>query len=120
MNFRRDVLPLLAETWHEFQKDEAGQRGAALAFYTMFSIFPLLILLLAAFGFILRYRGSAINAEQELLRAAAQTFSPQFSDTIKGMLSVIQNRASTATGVGLLTLLLGASTVFEELDSSFR
>jgi len=56
------VLPLLADTWNEFQKDEA-----ALAFQTMFSTFLLLA------GFVLRYRGSGGNAEQELLGAAAQS-----------------------------------------------
>ena len=120
MKIKTEVWPMLRETWDEFQKDEAGQRGAALAYYTMFSIFPLLILLLAALGFVLRYQHSALDAQQQLLQTAAQTFSPQFSNTLREMLAVIQDKAATATGAGLLTLLIGASGVFQQLDSSFN
>lgn len=120
MNFKTDVWPLVTETWREFQQDEAGQRGAALAYYAMFSIFPLLMLLLAAFGFVLRYRHSALDAQQQLLQAAARTFSPQFSATLREVLALIQDKAHTATGAGLLTLFVGASGVFRQLDRSFN
>jgi membrane protein len=120
MNIRKELLPLLGETWSEFQKDEAEQRGAALAFYSMFSIFPLLILMLAALGFVLRYQESAISAQEEILQAAARYMSPQFGDMLRQMFVIIQDRAGPATGVGLITLFIGASSVFSQLDSSFR
>ena len=63
MNLKNDVLPLLKETGQEFQKDEAGQLGAALAYYAMFSIFPLLILLVSLLGFVLRYWDKAIDVQ---------------------------------------------------------
>jgi membrane protein len=120
MSFKHDLLPLLKETWGEFQKDEAGQRGAALAYYAMFSIFPLLLLLLAALGFVLRYWDAAINVQQELLQVVAQQFSPQLSRTLEQMLGAVQRKADAATGIGFITLLLGASGVFQQLDRSFN
>ncbi len=120
MKIKKKLRGLLSETWTEFQKDEAEQRGAALAYYSMFSIFPLLILMLAAFGFVLRYRAWAIDAQEEILQAAARTFSPQFSEMLRQALKVIQKGAPTATGAGLIALLIGASSVFHQLDTSFK
>jgi membrane protein len=120
LKFWKELLPLLKETWSEFQKDNAEQLGAALAFYSMFSLFPLLILSLAGLGFVLQYHESAVNIQREILHAAARTFSPQFSRTLRGMLEIIQDKAATATWAGLITLFFGASRVFQQLDTSFK
>jgi membrane protein len=120
MNLKQDTVPLLKETWQEFQEDEAGQLGAALAYYATFSIFPLLLLLLAALGFVLRYWDSAIDAQEQILAVVAQNFSPQLSQTFSQLLDVLKERAGAATGIGLVTLLLGASGVFQQLDASFN
>src|SRR5262249_54993223 len=113
-------VALLKETWDEFGKDEAEQLGAALTYYAIFSIFPLLILTLAAIGFALRYGSAAIDAQQQILLAAERTFSPQFSETLRQTLEIIQAGAATATGAGLITLIFAASSVFQHLKNSFR
>lgn len=120
MNLKQDLLPLLKETGQEFQNDKAGQLGAALAYYAVFSIFPLLLLLLAVLGFVLSYWDKAINVEQAILNAASQNFSPQLSETLSQVLQVVRQQAGAATGIGLVTLLLGASGVFQQLDTSFN
>ncbi|HEX5689394.1 MAG TPA: YihY/virulence factor BrkB family protein, partial [Roseiflexaceae bacterium] len=120
MNLAQDAVPLLKETWQEFQEDEASQLGAALAYYATFSIFPLLLLLLAALGFVLRYWDNAIDAQEQILTVVAQNFSPQLSQTFRDLLDVLKEQAGAATGIGLVTLLLGASGVFQQLDASFN
>jgi membrane protein len=110
----------LKETWDEFWKDEAEQLGAALAYYAIFSIFPLLLLTLAAIGFTLRHEGGQINAEREILVAVARAFSPQFSESLRQPLEIIRGGAGPATSVGVVTLILAASSVFQQLKSSFR
>ncbi|HXG67942.1 MAG TPA: YihY/virulence factor BrkB family protein, partial [Blastocatellia bacterium] len=120
MSLRKDILPLLQETWDEFWKDEAGQCGAALAYYAMFSIFPLLLLLLAALGFVLRYWDAASNVQQEILAAVSRHLTPQLSETLREMLAALKAEAGPATGIGFFTLLLGASAVFQQLDTSFK
>jgi len=119
-NLRHEIGCLLTETWNEFDKDEAGRRGAALAYYATFSIFPLLLLLLALFGFVLRYWDAALDAQHEILRAAASYVSPQIADLLGQMLLILKDGAGSATGIGFLTLLLGASGVFYELDDSLN
>src|SRR5512138_2650583 len=113
MNMRRDVLPLLKETYDEFQADEAGQLGAALAYYALFSLFPLLLLLIAGLGYVLRYWDQAINVQDEILVAVSSNFSPQLSQALNQILGGIKNNAGGATVIGLITLLIGASSVFQ-------
>jgi membrane protein len=68
----------------------------------------------------LRYWDAAINVQQELLQVVAQQFSPQLSRTLEQMLGAVQRKADAATGIGFITLLLGASGVFQQLDRSFN
>ncbi len=107
---------LVLQAWQEFQQDEADQLGAALAYYAMFSIFPLLLLLLAGFGMIL---GSQVAVQTALLDITARTFSPQLRDTVEQILSVITKQSGAATLIGTVTLILGASGVFQQLEKSF-
>lgn len=114
---RNDLLPLLRQTWQEFQEDDAGELGAALSYYAMFSLAPLLLLLLAGLGWFL---GSQTNVQQQILTVIEQQFSPQLSATLRQVLEGITSNAGAATGVGVVLLLLGASGVFQQLDRSFN
>jgi len=120
MNVRQDLLPLLKETYSEFQADEASTLGAALAYYALFSLFPLLLLLIAGLGYVLQYWDRAINVQDEILAAASRNFSPQLGDALQQILGGIKNNAGGATVIGLITLLIGASSVFQQLDLSFN
>ncbi len=117
MSLTRDLWPLLKETLEKYQKDGIGQLGAALAYYAMFSFFPLLLLLIAGLGFVLRFWSTAIDVQQETLNAAARAFSPQFSETLGEMLAEVQAQAGMASWIGALTLLIGASGVFYQLST---
>jgi len=120
MKFWNDLLALLSETWTEFLNDEANERGAALAYYAAFSLFPLLILMLAALGFVLSHVPAAVDARAELLRLTARQISPQFSRTLRDIFGQLQEGAPRATGIGLFVLWFAASSVFQQLDHTFN
>lgn len=120
MERRAKVVGFLKAVFQEFQQDQASQLGAALAYYAMFSMFPLVLLLLAVLGFALRYWDRAIDVQAQLLVIAGQSFSPELSAELREALLIVRNQAGAATGVGLVTLLLGASGVFQQLDASFN
>jgi membrane protein len=120
MKFWSGLLPVLNETWSEYLNDEANERGAALAYYAAFSLFPLLILLLAALGFVLDHVPAAVDARAALLRLAARQVSPQFSRTLREVFGQLQEHAPRATGIGLFILWFGASSVFQQLDHTFN
>ena len=100
MNLKQDVLPLLKEIGSEFQKDEAGQLGAALAYYAMFSMFPLLLLLVAALGYVLQFWPTAIDVQEQILTAVSTNFSPQVADILNTILGGVKSQAGGATIVG--------------------
>jgi membrane protein len=130
MKFRQDFIPLLKETWEAFQKDEVGQMSAALTYHTLFSLFPLLILLTAALGFFLESDAPFIRdalgvpagqtPQEALLAVVEQQFSPAVRDQIATLLSEISGQAATATLIGIGTVLFGASNLFNQLNVNFN
>lgn len=54
-SFFGNVFSLLKQTFQEWLEDKAPQLGAALAYYTVFSLAPLVLVLLAIVGFIFRH-----------------------------------------------------------------
>jgi len=53
-SFFTNCFGLLKQTGEEFLEDKAPQLGAALAYYTVFSLAPLILVLLAVVGLIFR------------------------------------------------------------------
>jgi len=47
----KEILPILKETASEWMEDQAQSLGAALAYYTVFSLAPLLLIAIAIAGF---------------------------------------------------------------------
>jgi membrane protein len=119
MRLRRAIVPLLRETWNEFQKDECGQLAAALSYYATFSVFPLLILVLGGVGFFL---GPATPAQEQILLAFTRSVSggEVLVGTLETLLTAVAEQSGEATLVGLVTLLIGTSGVFGQLDLTFN
>ncbi len=119
MRLKRDIVPLLRETWDEFQKDECGQLAAALSYYATFSVFPLLILVLGGVGFFL---GPATPAQEQILLAFTRSVSggEVLVATLETLLNAVAEQSGEATLVGVVTLLIGTSGVFGQLDLTFN
>ncbi len=115
----RAIAPLLYETWNEFQKDECGQLAAALSYYATFSVFPLLILVLGGVGFFL---GPSTPAQEQILLAFTRSVSggEVLVGTLETLLTAVAEQSGEATLVGLVTLLIGTSGVFGQLDWTFN
>jgi membrane protein len=119
MRLKRTIVPFLWEIWDEFQKDECGQLAAALSYYATFSIFPLLILLLGGIGFFL---GPATPAQEQILLAFTRSVSggEVLVATLETILNAVAEQSGEATLVGGVTLLIGISGVFGQLDWTFN
>lgn len=109
---------LLKETVQEWFKDKAATKSAALAFYTIFSLAPLLIIAIAVAGIFF----GETTARQELHTQVEQLIGNEGANLIGRILNHTQK---TRTGwfaalVGLLTLLFGASAVFGQLHESLN
>jgi membrane protein len=100
----------------EWLDHRASSKGAALAFYTLFSLAPVLVLVIAIAGFF--YGAEA--AQGQLLAQLRGLVGPQGAETIQAILAGARNKESGmfATIVATILLLVGATTVFSELKDS--
>lgn len=111
-------LPLLKETFAAWSAHKAPTMGAALAYYTAFSLAPLVVLVVGVVGLIV---------EQDAARAAfvgqiTELVGREGGATIEAILahSAKQEGGLWATVVGFVVLLIGASGVFAELQDSLN
>jgi membrane protein len=112
---RSGVWPLIKMSVVSWRKDHASSMGAALAYYTLFSIAPVLIIVIAVAGFFFgpeAARGEIVTQLRGLLgedgATAVQGLLESASEPEEGLFATISSIA---------LLLLGATTVFAELQS---
>ena len=109
----REIWSLIRETAAEWMADRASRKGAALAFYTVFSLAPLLILAISIAGFFFGEEA----ARGEIVAQMRDLLGP---DGARAVQAVIENAARPEAGIwammlGLATLLVGATTALAEL-----
>lgn len=112
------MFSLLKETFHEWSEDSASRLAAALAYYTTFSLAPLLVLVIAIAGLI----GGREAAQSQTMAQVQDLLGVQGREFVQSM---IENASQPATGlaatiVGALSLLFGALGVFGELQNSLN
>jgi membrane protein len=115
----RALLKLLGQSASRWVDDACHRMGASLAYYALFSLFPLTLLAVAVFGFFL---GDDPGTRERIL-ATIDPGSPGTREILDETLRSMQEHHS-ARGIGAIigfvTLLFGASGVFGELDTSFN
>lgn len=112
------VLELLRQTYHEWNEAKAPRLGAALAYYTVFSISPLLIIAIAIAGLVFGEEA----ARGGIVREIEGTVGRPVAEAIEGMLQQTHSTGScTLTAViGLIVLLAGATGVFIQLQDALN
>jgi len=114
--FSRQLGHVLRCAASEWLRHRASSKGAALAFYTAFSIAPILVLVIAVAGFF--YGAEA--AQGQLLTELKDLMGPQGAEAIQLVLAGARDKESglLATAIATVLLLVGATTVFAELKNS--
>jgi membrane protein len=113
----RNLWPVLKEAARAWSADKAPQMGAALAYYTIFSLAPLLLIAIGVAGLVFGEEA----ARGEILQQIEGTVGRPTAEAVEAMLS--NARADTGKGmtlVGLITLLFGASGVFIQLQDALN
>jgi membrane protein len=92
--------------------------GAALAFYTMFSIAPLLLIVIAVAG----YFFGADAAKGEIISQLGALMGTEGGRAIEGLVSNANepSHRSAIAGLGIVVFLVGATSVFNELQDSLN
>ncbi len=114
---KRKAVQLFIQTFIEWNKDECLKMGAALAYYALFSIFPLLLLILSIFGFLV---GPESTLTQRILTLAQESIPPDAYTIVSTTLTQLNHDSAGASIISLVLLLVSASGFFSALDQSFN
>lgn len=117
MNLPR-ITGLLKETFAEFSKDNCTRLAASLAYYTIFSLAPLLVIAIAIVALYLGQKGATEQIAYQIKglvgdagAVTIQSMVESANQPKKGLMAVV---------IGLITLLFGASGAFGELKSALN
>lgn len=104
---------VVSEAAADWIEDNAARMGAALAFYSVLSLAPLLLIAVALAGLVF----DQAEARQGLLQQMGELVGKEGSEAMEAMIdSGTKTGGTLATIFGLATLLFGASGVFGELS----
>ena len=109
------MLLLLKDTVREWREDNASKLAAALAYYTTFSLGPLLFLIITIAGLV----GGREAAQTQTMAQVENLLGFEGREFVEGMIESASKPATglMATTIGAVTLLLGALGVFGELQN---
>jgi membrane protein len=115
MNLRQE-WKLFSKTIDAWSDDYAPSMGAALAFYTMFSIAPLLLIIIAVAGWAFGPEAARGEILAELTGLIGREGAATVEQLIKS--SSEPDKSAVAAAIGVVLLLVGATTVFGELQDA--
>ena len=111
----REIWALLKDAANGWNEHHASRIGAALAFYTVFSLGPILLLAVAVAGF---FFGQSA-ARGEIHQQIGSMIGPQAAAQVEALLARAHRPEAgiVATAISIVTLLLSADTALVELKS---
>ncbi len=114
----KNIWSFTKEMIQEYNEDDCFTLGAALSYYTVFSIAPIIVIIIAAAGFIFgpeAIRGEVYDKLSGLLGAEV---AEQIQNLVKNAYQ--SNAGVVATVIGLVTLVFGATGVVNQLKKSLN
>ena len=113
----RSLFGLCKESVASWRADYAPSMGAALAYYTVFSVAPLILIVISVVGLVFGRE----EARGEIFEQLSGLMGADGARAVQSMLEALhkptQGVIATAAGVGLV--VVGATTVFGELQDAF-
>ena len=118
MGFIRRSWDILYDAAMGWIDDEAMTRGAAIAFYTIFALAPFVILVTAIAGLVIGRQA----AQDALMEEIGRLIGNEAVTTLRSLASSANDTrtGAIATIFGISTILIGATTVFVELQTSLN
>ncbi|MEX0271721.1 YihY/virulence factor BrkB family protein [Leptolyngbyaceae cyanobacterium UHCC 1019] len=115
----KDGVRLIKGTFAEWKEDNVPVLAAALAYYTVFSLAPLLLIAIAIAGAVFGEEA----ARGELVRQIQGLVGKEGAEAVQAMIQNADKPGSggtIATIVGVILLMFGASGVFGQLQSALN
>jgi membrane protein len=105
------VVQLIARTAEESGNHDAGQRAAGVAYYAIISIFPLLLGLIAVFGFFL----PSLNLQDQLLKFVGNNI-PGATNILKDNIANVIKLRGVMSILSIVILFWSASALFSSIS----
>lgn len=115
---KKEIWEVLKQASEEWSDLNVPRLGASLAYYSLLSLAPLLILVVTICGLVFTKN----TAEASLIQQGREVLGPTGAKTLQGLIDNAHQAKSgvIATFIALITLLFGASGVFVELRDSLN
>lgn len=112
------VLRLFADAYNEWSHDRAAQLGAALAYYALFSLAPLLVIMITIAGAV--YGEAA--AEGQIVGMISDQIGPEAALGVQRLLADVHAAGSrlVSTLVSSVILIVGATSFFSQLRDALN
>jgi len=107
---------MAGQVWRSWNDDYGSSMGAALAYYTTFSLAPLLLIVMSVAGLVFGEAAARGEIEAQLV----SLMGDQGASAVQGLLVNVHDpsKGVAATLLGIVLLLVGAATVFGELQNA--
>jgi membrane protein len=119
-SFVGNAFSLLKQTFQEWLQDKVPQLGAALAYYTVFSLAPLILVLLAIVGVV--FRNDPAGAWGKITQQMSYFLDPSAVQVVQNIAEKASQpgKSTIATIIGIALALFGASGVFGQLQDALN
>jgi membrane protein len=119
-SFIRNAFSQLKQTFQEWLQDKAPQLGAALAYYTVFSLAPLVLVLLAIVGVI--FRDDPAGTWDKITEQMGYFLDPSAVQVVQSIAQKASQsgKSTLATLIGVALAVFGASAVFGQLQDALN
>jgi membrane protein len=112
----RQVVELVKLTIKDSMEDNTSLLAAAIAFYTLLSLAPALLVIVAVAG---AWFGRA-EVQAEIVSTTGDTLGPAAAEVIRNVLQQLESHSSAATIAGVISMFFGATVVFGALQDSLN
>lgn len=122
-SFYRETGQLLSTAFNEFMNDKAMKMSASLAYYTIFSIAPLLLIVIWLVGFLYgEHVAGQGSAQAEVFEEFAALFGTEVATQIQDVIQQISisDKSGIGIAIGVGTLIVGSTTIFIEIQDSLN
>jgi len=114
------VVNLFKQTVQEWLDDDAPQLGAALAYYSVFSLAPMVLLLIAVIGIL--FRNDPVGAWSRITEQMSYFLDKSAIELVQQIARQVATPTKSALGgtIGFALALFGASGVFGQLQAALN
>ncbi|GAB3011086.1 YihY/virulence factor BrkB family protein [Spirosoma pulveris] len=115
-SFFTNAWIVIRDAFNGFLNDRCLKLSAALAYYTVFSLAPLLVLIISVVSIFLGQDAIQGQIFSQINGLVGNEAAKQIQDMIKSV--SLSGKTNTALAIGIITLVIGATSIFVEIQDS--